>query len=51
LKIVKTENNIFVDSETVCLWVVDYSFDRALKTVLSTAKCEILIFLCFGYLA
>jgi len=27
-----------VDSETVCLWLVDHSYDRAIKTLLSLAK-------------
>jgi len=25
--------DIAVDSETVCLWLVDHSFDRAIKTL------------------
>jgi len=27
------EEDIAVDSKTVCLWLVDHSFDRAIKTL------------------
>jgi len=29
----KRNKDIVVDSETVCFWLVDHSFDRAIKTL------------------
>jgi len=35
----RSMKDIAVDSETVCLWLVDHSYDRAIKdSVLSIAK-------------